>query len=144
MSEYVFGRPTKYKPEYCEEMLKFFLEWPEYREVEEDAVSAGRKVKVIKRYPNRPPTLNKFSIKIGVDRTTLTRWAKENPDFCIVYERCVTIYEEFLSDKGLSSEYNAGFAKMLLSNHTRLKVNQEVEVTHSEIKISIDNQDSEL
>ena len=80
------GRPSEYDPKHIVEMLEFFQSWPEFREVEKEIASAGRVVKVKEQLVNYPPTLNKYAIKIGIDRMTLKRWADDNPEFRITYK----------------------------------------------------------
>lgn len=121
MSENVGGRPTTFKEEYCEQMMEMFLNWPTHREIEKEVASSGRKIVVRETLVNYPPTLNKFAIKVGVDRHTLKRWAENNPKFCATYDACKTIQEEWLSDRGTTGEYNPGFTKLMLVNHSDIK-----------------------
>lgn len=102
-------------------MLEFFLEWPQTRTVKKQLVSNGRVINFEEILVNYPPTLNKYSIKIGTDRNTMKRWADENPEFHSTYMRCKAIQEEWLSDRGVSGEYNPGFAKLMLVNHSDIK-----------------------
>ena len=115
------GRPTDYLPRYCDEMRDFFMGWPEYVIHEEQVASAGRKVTIEIKKPNKPPTINKFAIKLGFHRDTLKDWCKQDDAFLRTYNLCKMIQEEFISDKGLMGEYNAGFAKLLLVNHCDIK-----------------------
>lgn len=119
MSE--IGRPSDYHPRHITEMIEFFQSWPEYREVEKTVVANGRVTKIKERVVNYPPTLNKYAIKLGIDRRTLFRWAEDNPDFRPTYNACKTIQEEWLSDRATSGEYHAGFTKLMLTNHTDIK-----------------------
>jgi hypothetical protein len=115
------GRPSDYRQEYNEQMLEMFLNWPTHREISKEIASGGRKVVITESLVNYPPTLNKFSIKIGTDRNTLKRWADENPEFRSTYTRCKAIQEEWLSDRGTTGEYNPGFTKLMLVNHSDIK-----------------------
>lgn len=121
------GRPMIYKPEYGPMMLEYFEQWPSMREVEEEVASAGRKVKIVKKVTNYPPSIIKFAHSIGVSRNMVRIWAKRHQDFMCIYNRCVEIYEEFLSQRGLTNEYNAGFTRLLLGHHTEVKEVQKVE-----------------
>jgi hypothetical protein len=115
------GRPTSYYPEVCEEMREFFINWPEFREVEREVASGGRKLTIMEKLVNYPPTLNKFAIKLGVHRDTLQEWSKVHPEFSVVYRLCKSIQEEWWSDRGVSGEYNPGFSKLMLVNHSDIK-----------------------
>lgn len=122
------GRPSEYDPKHITEMLEFFQNWPLYREVEKEVASGGRKVIIKEKLVNYPPTLNKYAIKLGIDRRTLFRWAEDNPEFRPTYNACKTIQEEWLSERGLSGEYHAGFTELMLTNHSdiRKKVTHEI------------------
>lgn len=115
------GRPTDYHAGRGQEMIDFFMSWPEYIEETKEVASGGRKVVIKEMKPNVPPTFIKFGKKIGVTRSTLKLWADTHPEFSAIYEACKEIYEEFMSDKGLRGEFNAGFCKLLLVNHTSIR-----------------------
>jgi hypothetical protein len=130
------GRPSDYDPIHITEMLKFFQSWEPFREVEKEIASGGRKVVIRERLVNYPPTLNKYAIKLGIDRKTLRRWAEDNPEFRPTYDACKTIQEEWLSDRGTTGEYHAGFTQLMLTNHSdiRQKVTHEIGEVNLEFK----------
>lgn len=141
------GRPSDYDPIHVNEMLKFFLEWPLTRTVKKQIVSNGRVINFEEVLVNYPPTLNKYSIKIGTDRNTMKRWSDENPDFHRTYAQCKAIQEEWLSDRGTTGEYNPGFTKLMLVNHTDIKDKVMHDVSDDlkrVIQINVDRDDSEL
>jgi hypothetical protein len=117
----VGGRPTDYDPKHVTEMLEYFTGWEEYTEAVEEFSSNGKTTKVIKQKPNKPPTLGKYAIKIGVHRKTLQEWAAANAEFQNTYDACKQIQEEFLCDKGLLGEYNSNITKFMLVNHTEMR-----------------------
>lgn len=130
------GRPSDYDPRHITEMLKFFQTWPEFREVEKTVVVGGRVTKIKEKLANYPPTLNKYAIKLGIDRHTLKRWSEEHPEFCATYKACKIIQEEWLSDRATTGEYHAGFTKLMLVNHSdiRDKVTHEIGDVNLEFK----------
>lgn len=130
------GRPSDYDPRHITEMLEFFQNWEPYREVEKEIASGGRKVVIKERLVNYPPTLNKYAIKLGIDRKTLRRWAEDNAEFRPTYDACKTIQEEWLSDRGTTGEYHAGFTQLMLTNHSdiRQKVTHEIGEVNLEFK----------
>lgn len=133
------GRPSEYHPRHITEMLDFFNSWPEFREVEKTVVVNGRVLKIKEMAVNYPPTLNKYAIKLGIDRRTLLNWAESHPDFFPTYKACKTIQEEWLSDRATTGEYHAGFTKLMLTNHTdiREKVVHEI----GEVSLEFKSQD---
>lgn len=138
------GRPSDYDPKHITEMLEFFQSWPEYREVEKTVVANGRVTKIKEKVVNYPPTLNKYAIKLGIDRKTLLNWAETHPEFLPTYKACKTIQEEWLSDRATTGEYHAGFTQLMLTNHTDIRQKMTHEVQESSIKINIDNKDANL
>lgn len=83
---YKTGRPTKFKPEYTAELIKFFNIKPTKKEIIEETTefdSQGGQKKTSYKYkhvPNTYPTLLKFAMKIKVNYATLRRWAESGED----------------------------------------------------------------
>ena len=123
------GRPTKYKPEYCQEMLSFFDR--NFTEKVNGKVEACNF-----------PSVAGFARKIGVAKSTLYEWAKNHEEFSNVLARCKDIQEDILINNSLKNSYNASFSQFLLKNTHGFKDKQEVEQTVQTIKI--DKQDEEL
>lgn len=93
---YVFGRPTKYKPEYCN--LKPYLEHC--------------------KKENDLPSKVGYAAFLSVAEKTIENWGKANPDFLLSLGVLLTIEKQTLLNKGLRGEYNSTIAKLILSaNH---------------------------
>lgn len=82
----VMGAPTKFRPEYVDDIIRFFEVEPYRREEIEQAVEYFQNGKVKKaavKYrlvPNKMPTLFGFAREINVDYTTVYRWAERGED----------------------------------------------------------------
>lgn len=76
------GRPTKYKPQYCEEMLEMAR-------------------------TGRGPTA--FAAQIGVARSSLYEWAKDNKAFSDALERSKQLVEEYLVEMGMENMFSKDF-----------------------------------
>jgi len=80
------GGPTKFRPEYTQQLLTFFDVEPYFKDEAEQSIEFGAKGKVRKatvKYrlmPNKMPTLFRFAREIGVDYTTVYRWAERGDD----------------------------------------------------------------
>jgi transposase len=80
------GRPTKFKPEYIEQMIEFFSIDPERKELMETVEEYGSDGQIRKKgekwkyVPNRLPTILKFAKSIGVPYVTVYRWAEQGED----------------------------------------------------------------
>lgn len=64
------GQLTKFKPQYCQEIVDFFVREQPYREHEDDK----GKIQLI---PERMPFFEDFAMLIGVDVTTLLAWVND-------------------------------------------------------------------
>lgn len=129
------GRPTDYKPEYCQMMLDHFNQ-PLYITKKKEIASGGRKVIIEEEKPNSMPTFERFALNIGVIHETLRNWCKSNPEFFAAYSACKDIQKNFILEHGMMGGYNAGFAKFVAVNVTDLrdKVTHEVGEVNLEFK----------
>ena len=65
------GRPTLFKEEFADDLIKFFDIQP-YKEVIEADGKGGERTRML---PNKFPTLARFACNCGVTRETLHDWA---------------------------------------------------------------------
>lgn len=118
------GRPSKYKPEYCQQIEAFFDVKPYYdKELPHYGKEGELKWVDYKRMANPLPTLIKFARSIKVNYSTVYRWQNEKdgafqPEFKEAYARAKDLQKEFLIENGLNDCYNAGFAKFVAINIT--------------------------
>ena len=70
------GRPTKYKPEYCQMMLDFF----DIEVMKRVEIEVKPDIKEVRYVPNTFPTITRFASKIGVTRDTLYEWASKKDE----------------------------------------------------------------
>lgn len=116
------GRPTKYDPKYCQEMLDFFdRNYTQKKHGKTEACDF--------------PSVAGFARRIGVAKSTLYEWAKHCADFSNVLERCKDIQEDILISNSLKGSYNASFSQFLLKNTHGFKDRQEVEQTIDDKRI---------
>ncbi len=121
------GQPTKYKPEYCEELIKFFDRAP-FREIEVVTKSKGGYEKIEKkRVPNQLPFFSAFARKIGVHVDTLHEWKKKHKEFSEAYKKAKALQKEFLIQNGLVGLYNATAFIFTAKNLTDMRDKTEVE-----------------
>ena len=116
------GRPTLYRPEYCEELLEHF-DVEANREVEHTNEKTGHKYTQI--VPNNLPTLAGFARKIKVGTVTLRDWARAHPDFLSAVTRAKAIAEDMLVTNALTGIYNPQFSVFVAKNYTDLRDVQE-------------------
>lgn len=136
------GRPSKFKPEYAKELLKFFGEYldnPFDRQLVSKTVKyypTGKVKESFEQYKTVSrgvPTLFGFALKIGVNYDTIRRWGKERvgskpqegeadrrpfkyPDFHAAYKRAVDFQTEFFLKVGMSGSAPSVFAIFAAKN----------------------------
>ena len=123
------GRPTKYKPEYCEQMLEYFSIDPLYDRVESTRYDKDGNVagETTKETGSILPTFTRFSLKIGVCDDTLSEWCKVHPEFSVAYARCKQLQEDVWKINALKGTYNAAFSVFLGKNVFGYKDKTEIE-----------------
>ena len=117
------GRPTKYRPEYAAKMLKWFME----KRMKVSA--AGNVYRVL-------PTINKFSLTIGVPRETLWVWANKklpdgelaHPAFHNAMILAKQIEEDVLAENTYNGSYQSTFAQLMAKNMLGWRDRTDVDV----------------
>ncbi|TAM53823.1 MAG: hypothetical protein EPN57_08680 [Paraburkholderia sp.] len=119
------GRPSVFRPEFCEMLLSFFRIDLE-REVEVTKQDKeGKPVTVVEIVLNRFPTLTRFADSIDVTRQTLHDWATavesdgatlKHPEFSYAYTRAKDLQESLLIEGGMSGVYEPRFASLASKN----------------------------
>ena len=123
------ARPTKYKEEYCEDMLDFFNREP-FSPLMIDS-NEGERVPALTKngspilVPCKLPTFEGFAIKLGVHRETLLNWAESNDEFFDALKRAKDMQKEILIQNGLVGAYEKTFAIFTAKNITDMRDKQE-------------------
>jgi len=127
------GAPTKYLPEYCQQMVEYFDATPTLEQV------------IAKKTTNgliEFPTFERFASKVGVTMNTIYNWCKEYPEFLLAYEKSKQMQKSFLMQAGLNELYNAGFAKFVAINCTDMRDKTETELSgeiSTRVTITVDD-----
>lgn len=114
------GRPSKYRPEFCQEMIDFFEREP-WEDIEETKLTAKGPVKVRRREACRFPTFERFALNIDVCRDTLSEWRTVHDEFSAAYKKCKDIQKEILIQNSLFGNYEKTYAIFLSKNVTDLR-----------------------
>ena len=110
------GQPTKYKPEYCQQLIDYFsIEPLEIIREQEITDTEGDKY-ISRRLPQRFPWFEGFARKIGVHRNTLKNWCNEHPEFAEAYDTAKDLQREFIVDVALSGAAPPSFAIFTMKN----------------------------
>lgn len=127
------GRPTKYKTEYCEAIIKFFNVEPHRKEITAEIKGYGKagnqnfEKTEYKLVANPLPTLAKFARSIGVNKDTVIEWTKVHEEFSDAYNAAKDLQKDFLVDNGLAGLYPPATFIFTAKNITDMRDKQEVE-----------------
>lgn len=124
------GRPTAYKPEYCQDMIDYFAKAERFVELQASRTvggPAGNTEKYIK-IPAKMPTFSRYADKIGVHDDTLNSWCEEYKEFFGAYSKCKELQKDWLVEIGNSGIGSTPFVIFLTKNVTdmRDKVEQDI------------------
>ena len=120
------GAPTKYKKEYCDEIINFFRIEPYETKLQQEFFSDGslRSEKVV-IIPTKFPTFQDFADSIGVHIDTLNEWCKKHQEFSEAYARAKQLQEKIWLINGMNGQYNSQFAIFFGKNCLGYKDKQE-------------------
>lgn len=108
------GRPSKYYPEICDEIVKFF-DRPLYEEVNGKVM------------PNRLPTFERFAMDKDLHTDTLVEWEKIYPEFSVAYKKAKQIQVEHITQHAMLGGYQQPFSIFFLKNCHQWKDKQEID-----------------
>lgn len=87
------------------------------------------------------PTLGGLALFLGIDKDTITEWAKTYLEFSVICKRIKLLQEQRLLEGGLSGRYNSRFGELILKTHHGYSdkvLTQEVSVTDEDTMIHDD------
>jgi len=124
------GRPTKYREEYCEQIVEFFDRPTKI--VKEKQVFGKNGVEIIEEeVANDFPTFEKFACNIDVDVDTMLDWCKKHENFLGAYKRCKHLQKNILIENGMFGRYNTAFAIFTAKNCTDMRDKIETKIEGS-------------
>lgn len=110
------GRPSEYDPTFCDRAEEFLM-------IREDEYDESNRLNV------KLPTLEGFAMYIGVSKRVMYEWEQKYPDFMHALDKIRTEQHDRLTAKGLSGQYNATIAKLMLSSNHGYKEKTETDMT---------------
>lgn len=135
------GQPTKYKPEYCQQLIDYFsIEPLEIIREQEITDTEGGKY-ISRRLPQRFPWFEGFARKIGVHRNTLKNWCAEHPEFAEAYDTAKDLQREFIVDVALSGAAPASFAIFTMKNVCGWRDERDLKLKKAKEEGNIDDEE---
>lgn len=111
------GRPTLYKPEYCQMLTDFFGVEPLVTKKKKKK-SYGKTVTIEIEESAELPMFIDFASLIGVDYDTLLEWRDKYPEFSGAYKKAKKLQEKIIAMNAIKGRYDKTFSIfMLKANH---------------------------
>ena len=122
------GRPSKYDPKYCDEIIKFFDVPHSERVIASRATGKNDYEKIeYKVVGCSLPFFSGFAHKIGVATMTIQEWSKVHPEFSCAYARAKELQHIMLHENTLKGLYNPHYAIFAAKNITDWRDKVEIE-----------------
>lgn len=133
---------SKYKPEYAERIVQYFLPADETVIYDEEYYDDGTVKKRTPRMvlPPRFPTFELFAAEIGVTFPTLLNWREQHSEFDEAYELAKQMQLGIAKRCGVTKQYDASFTKFILVNDHGMSDRSAVETAQEkpfEVNINI-------
>jgi hypothetical protein len=123
------GRPSEYKPEYPEMLLKYFQDRPLTKFLKKTyTTKAGTVIEEDIEKANHLPTLEGFCESIGIVKQTLYNWIKEHPPLMDSYLRAKQIFRDFLIQNAICGRYDSKFSMFVAINDTDMRDSKDINV----------------
>ncbi|UOG66436.1 DNA-packaging protein [Candidatus Nanosynbacter sp. HMT-352] len=135
------GQPTKYKPEYCQQLIDYFSIEPLDIVQDTEIKDPDGSKRISRRLPQRFPCFEGFARKIGVHRNTLKNWCAEHPEFAEAYDTAKDLQREFLVDIGLSGAASASFAIFTMKNVCGWRDERDLKLKKAKEEGNIDDEE---
>jgi hypothetical protein len=136
------GRPSDYKPEYCQMVIDFFTQEP-FTTIPVKDKGGNETVAVDKNgkpylKPCPLPTKEGFAISINVHTDTLLNWAKKHEDFFGAIRKAENLQKNILIQNGLFGNYESKFCQFVAKNVTDMSDKQEIISRNANVEIPVD------
>lgn len=129
-----YGPANKYRPEYCQQMIQYFVSAPQkvtqtVKGVLEQNELKGRTLKEeVQTICADVPTFQRFAISVGVHQGTLAAWEKKYPEFADAVQRCIEVQKDFMI-QGLASGRIPGMGGIFVAKNLRIGMVDDSTVT---------------
>lgn len=127
---YVYGKPTSYRPEYCEAIVNYFLK-PGSWDLNVDAKGGAKAVPM-----DKLPTFERFAAGIGVTTRALEHWRDDRPEFAEAYAIASGLQKSFLMELSAAGIGTGAVSLMLQINH-KMRVEKDDEDASKPLEIRI-------
>lgn len=110
------GRPTKYRPEYCDLLIKHFSIEPYRVEKRVKIDKNGTVIPYEELVPNPPPHVVTFYTLIGISEETFYAWVDAIPEFSEAYKTAQRYLERIYETNAAVNLYNPSWSIFAAKN----------------------------
>lgn len=128
------GRPSKYKPEYCDKIIEYCKshKLTERQVVKRTIKDDGSIDEVEEIRPLPPPTMFGFAASIGVCDDTLNQWTKDHPEFSAAVRQAKQIMANHVVSNAMAGNAPNSFAIFMMKN-----ISNWVDKTESKVDATV-------
>ena len=130
------GRPSKYRQEYCQQLIDFFSVPATTTIIKKIITKNGTEIEEEVERAVNLPTIERFCSNIGVDGDTIITWNKDYPEFHAAYARAKALQKDLLITNGCKGLYNSQFAIFVAKNVTDMRDKIDIDVVDATIPYS--------
>jgi len=136
------GRPSKYDPKFCEDIIKFFDIDHTIIKTKTITRKDGSREEIEEEVANKLPTFERFSVNCGVCRDSLVEWTKQHEEFSVAYKKAKELQKDMLIHLGMVGLYNPIFTIFTAKNITDMK--DKVEHDGTAFTVLLDHKESKV
>ena len=129
-NKFRLGRPSKYKPEYCQKIIEYFTQDLYTERVKSRITSkSGSVCENLELLPNAPKWFGSFAYSIGTTQVTLRSWTKTQPEFLSAFTRAKELQHEHIRSLGNMGLFNSNFATFTMKNISDWRDKKDLELS---------------
>lgn len=121
------GRPSAYKPEYCEKLIHFFSRQPYTERLINKYTKAGRVIEQYEKIPCEFPYFADFAFELGYTEKVLRDWRDRHEDFNSAYTYAKRLQKKLLNTLVATGIYDKSYGQFMAINITDMKAVHHVE-----------------
>ena len=110
---------SRYKEEYCEGIVEFFITYKKSKEVIENKYNKDGAIigETVITKPLTPPTFYAYAREIDVCRDTLHEWSQRYPKFAAAYKKAKGIQAQHIVENSMEGVAPTAFSIFMMKNN---------------------------
>jgi len=130
------GRPSKYKPQYCQSLIRFFDIEPHFAKDITITKSDGTQIDKSEETASDIPFFTDWCHSIGISHETMMQWTEKHISFLAAYKRAKELQEKVLVTNGLLGLYSPSSFIFTAKNIIGWRDKQEISIEEVSDKVT--------